>query len=157
MSNQSSLSERLSRALATPSGGVLGLADTLLALSREHDLQIAWQAGRCRIAFADGGTNERIEVPLPKSVLRAVLARVAVLCNERQPNSVTPYGGQGEVLVDPDPAVVIRVRFVNTPEEQSLDLTSVAFAATQREGEQSLAATVEGKGAIPRNDVVGKW
>ena len=68
----------------------------------------------------DGGSAGRIEVPLQKSVLRAVLARVAVLCNERKPNSVSPYGGQGEMSVDADPATAIRVTFVNTPDRTEL-------------------------------------
>jgi hypothetical protein len=157
MSHQISLTERLSRALATPSAGVLGLVDELLAVSREHDLQFTWQAGRCHIRFLEGGAIARIEAPLQKSIVRAVLARVAVLCNERNPNSVTPYGGQGEVSVSTDPATAIRVRFVNTPEEQTLELTSAGLGAPEREGEQLLADTIEESGAFPRNDVVGKW
>src|SRR5208282_5382429 len=62
---------------------------------------------------------------LRKSVFRAILARVAVLCNERSPNSVSPYGGQGEVSVGADPAMTFRVEFANTPDEQRLELTRV--------------------------------
>ena len=69
--------------------------------------------------------EELIELPLRKSAFRAILARVAVLCNERCPNSVSPYGGQGELLVDTDPATALRVAFVNTPDEQSLELASL--------------------------------
>jgi hypothetical protein len=55
-------------------------------------------------------------------VFRDVLARLAVLCNERTPNSVSPYGGQGEVSVGPNPVAVFQVDFVNSPAEQRLHL-----------------------------------
>lgn len=58
-------------------------------------------------------------IPLPKSVFRALLARLAALCNERKPNSVSPYGGTGEVVIEGAPPKVIRVWFTNTPAEQS--------------------------------------
>jgi hypothetical protein len=61
------------------------------------------------------------------------LARVAVLCNQRTPNSVSPYGGQGELLIGPEPTTTMRVAFVNTPDEQSLELAPL--------GNESNAAT----------------
>jgi hypothetical protein len=117
MDNNSLALERLRQALTLPTRGVLGLVDDLLAVSREGGIQLDWKADQCRVQFRGGG----IEVPLRKSVVRAALARIAVLCNQRQPNSVSPYGGQGELLVGTDPA--LRVAFVNTPEVQSLELT----------------------------------
>ena len=146
MSNPSSLRERLSLALVTPNGGVLGFVDELLAVSREQDLQLDWQAGRCRVSFLNWAPPDWIEVPLQKAVVRAALARVAVLCNERNPNSVSPYGGQGEVVVDADSTVAIRVTFVNTPEEQSLELASVRLEANHPDVGRSLAAIVEESG-----------
>jgi hypothetical protein len=79
---------------------------------------------------------------------------VAALCNERMPISVSPYGGRGEVAVDADPARVIRVAFVNTPEEQSLELTPVRIDGTQPAGGQSLAAVVDKSGPLPPDEVV---
>src|SRR5947209_2245875 len=114
--------QRLHRALSTPTRGVLGLVDALLAASQEHGIQLDWQAGQCRVRFREGGPAGCIEVPLRKSVVRAVLARVAVLCNQQNPNSVSPYGGQGELLVGTAPPTALHVAFVNTPEEQSLEL-----------------------------------
>jgi hypothetical protein len=118
-------SEQLSRALTTPTRGVLGLVDDLLALSRDHGIHLEWQSGNCRVRFREGGPADWIEVPLRKSVVRAALARVAVLCNHRNPNSVSPYGGAGELSVGAAPATAMRVAFVNTPGEQSLDLVAV--------------------------------
>ena len=78
------------------------------------------------------------DVPLRKSALRAILARVAALCNERTPNSVSPYGGQGELSVGANPAVVFRVRFANTLAEQRLELMPQSEpAAEASEGVES--------------------
>ncbi|HEY7427756.1 MAG TPA: hypothetical protein VH682_26230 [Gemmataceae bacterium] len=123
MNDSSTSLERLHHALTTPSGGVLGLVDELLAVAREHGLQLDWKADHCRVQFREGGSSDSIEVPLRKSVVRAVLARIAVLCNQRKPNSSSPYGGQGELFVGADPTTTIRAVFVNTPDEQSLELT----------------------------------
>src|SRR5438034_906303 len=81
----------------------VGLVDELLAVSREHGFLLDWQAGHCRVRFLEGGPEGGLEVPLRKSVLRAALARVAVLSNQRNPNPVSPYGGQGELIVGTDP------------------------------------------------------
>jgi hypothetical protein len=123
MNNSSTSLERLHHALTTPTGGVLGLVDELLAVACEHGLQLDWKADHCRVQFQEGGLSNSIELPLRKSVVRAVLARIAVLCNQRKPNSASPYGGQGELFVGADPTTTIRVVFVNTPDEQSLELT----------------------------------
>ncbi|MGL4423621.1 MAG: hypothetical protein ACRCZF_23390 [Gemmataceae bacterium] len=67
-------------------------------------------------------------VPLPKSVFRAALARVSALCNEQHPDSVTPYRGEGEVVVPPEqvsngtPPSTCYVSFTNTPSEQQMEM-----------------------------------
>ncbi len=63
-------------------------------------------------------------MPLPPAAFRTILARIAALCNERRPNSVTPYGGEGLLAVKGHPATVIQVAFVNTPDKQQLELKS---------------------------------
>src|SRR5437660_10757423 len=98
MSDLFSLSDRLTRAFTRPGRGILGLVDDLLAASREQDIRLGWQAGRCQVSISRAEPPMRIEVPVQKSVVRAVLARVAALCNERVPNSVSPYRGLGEVV-----------------------------------------------------------
>lgn len=115
-----SIPESLRQALTAPTGGIVGLVDELLAASREHGLQLTWGDDHCRVQL---GGNELIEVPLRKSVVRAALARVAVVCNQRRTDSVSPYGGRVEISVGQEPAVPIRVDFINTPEIQSLELT----------------------------------
>lgn len=135
--------ERVRRALTTPTRGILGLVDDLLTASREQGIQLAWQAGNCRVRFLEGAPAGWMEIPLRKSVVRAALARVAVLCNQRNPNSVSPYGGQGELLVGTDPATAVRVAFVNTPDEQSLELASVQRGASLQDGGESRGAVAQ--------------
>jgi hypothetical protein len=122
MSAKPDFSEVLRRILLHPTRGVVGLVDDLLAMCQEHDLQLECQAGRWRLRSSTGPWHEWIDVSLRKSVLRVTLARVAVLCNERSPNSVSPYGGQGEITVGGDPPTVFRLMFVNTTAEQKLEL-----------------------------------
>ena len=45
-----------------------------------------------------------------------------MLCNERSPNSVSPYGGEGLLAVEGNPITYFQVAFVNTPEKQHLKL-----------------------------------
>jgi hypothetical protein len=129
---------RLSHSLTMPTRGILGLVDDLLAASREHGLKLDWQSGHSRLRFLDGGSADWIDVPLRKSVVRAALARVAVLCNEQNPNSVSPYGGLGELLVGTDPATALRVAFVNTPDEQSLEPVPVSSDGRSVDGQKEL-------------------
>jgi len=84
--------------------------------------------------------QQMLDVPLRKSTFRAILARVAVLCNERVPNSVSPYGGQGELAMGANPTVVFRVAFVNTPAAQKLELLA-AELATESAQPQEVAQT----------------
>lgn len=128
MSTHLTPAERLRSALTAPTRGVLGLVDELLTVSREQSLRLAWQADHCRVRFLVEGQEDSLEVPLRKSVVRAVLARVAVLCNERKPNSVSPYGGQGELSIGTEPGAVLRVAFVNTSDEQSMEVVCLSFA-----------------------------
>jgi len=101
---------------------VLGLVDDLLELCREQPLSVNFRDGKCFVSPAGDVTNS-VEVPLPRSAFRAVLARVAALCNETRPNSVSPYGGAGEVCVGNDSRTTLRVDFTNTPDEQRLEVT----------------------------------
>src|SRR5947209_3628521 len=122
MSATSEFSGILHRTLAQPARGVVGLVDDLLALCPEHGLHLEWQTGHCRVRSYGGDGEEPTDVPLGQSVFRAILARVAALCNERSPSSVSPYGGQGELSVGANPPAVFRVTFANTPDEHKLEL-----------------------------------
>ncbi len=125
MKTASDIAESLRRIVERPTGGVTGLVDDLLIVRRDHGLQLDWQADRCRVRSRSGDWEELADVSLRKSVFRAVLARVAALCNERIPNSVSPYCGQGELAVGAEPATVFRVTFANAPDDQRLELRPV--------------------------------
>jgi hypothetical protein len=147
--------ELLRRALVQPTRGVVGLVDELLKFSVEHNLQLDWQADRFLTRSGEGEWEELVDLHLRKSVFRAILARMAVLCNERAANSVSPYGGQGELSVGANPATVFRVRFANTPEEQKFELTM----ATQADGEvlrqspcEAISRIAPIVDAVPRSD-----
>lgn len=122
MSTTSHYSEAVRRILLNPTRGIAGLVDELLAVCREQALRLDWEAGRLCIRSQSGDREESIDAPVRQSVFRAILARIAALCNERIPNSVSPYGGRGEISAGENPLTSITVTFCNTPAEQKLEL-----------------------------------
>jgi hypothetical protein len=119
MNATSTITVQLQHILTQPAGAITGLVDDLLLLCREHRLQLDWNADGCRVRSSAGNGAEVVAIPVRKSVFRAILARLAVLCNERQPNAVSAYGGQGEIVVA---GCVFQVFFTNTTAEQTLQL-----------------------------------
>lgn len=124
MSIASTVAEALHRALTHPRHGIVGLVDDLLAMCQKHDLQIDWQNDHFRVRSPGGAWEELTDLSIRKSVYRAVLARIAVLCNEQNPNSVSLYGGQCQWMTSESPPTMFRILFTNTAEEQRLELTA---------------------------------
>lgn len=120
MSAVASSSDILRGILRHPRGGIVGLVDDLLAACRDHGLRLDWQLGRFRVRSFVEDWQELGGLTLRKTVFRSILARLAALCNERHPDSCSPYGGQGEIAVG---TTVFHVVFTNTPGEQRLELT----------------------------------
>lgn len=116
MSTVSPFAERVQDVFAQPHD-VLGLVVELVSLCCEQGLRIDWQNGVCQVRPCAPSPGVPVEVAIPESVFRAVLARVAALCNERSPGSVSPYGGQGELAADDDRATTCHVAFSNRPGE----------------------------------------
>ncbi len=125
MNTTKQLSGALQSVFESPTRGVVGLVDDLLRMCPAQGLQLDWHADRCRIRSVDNGSQDVLTLPLRKSVFRAILARVATLCNERSAGSVSPYGGQGELVVDDDLPTTWKVSFTNTTEKQKLELIPV--------------------------------
>jgi hypothetical protein len=98
------------------------LVDDLLLLCRDQGIELDWQSDICRWRHSGGKWEEPIAASIRKSEFRAILARIATLCNERIPDSVSPYGGEGELSVGASPAAVFTVRLINTAAEQRLEL-----------------------------------
>ena len=155
MNNLPPLSERVRRAFEPTQDGVVGLVDGLLGLCREQGLQLDWQADRCRVRPLGGRPEESTEIPLPKSVFRAILARMAALCNERVPGSVSPYGGEGELSVGTDPPTVLRVAFTNTPGEQKLEVGASGIPETGRRMTRPSSESGQAPGPGTRSDRIG--
>lgn len=119
--------ERIQEAFKPTSRGVVGFFDDVLNLCRVHQLRINFQDGHCSVRRLGADAEDSLDVPLPKSVFRAALARIAALCNEQHPHSVTPYRGEGEIAVPPTspngvPPSTCHVSFTNTPSEQRLEV-----------------------------------
>jgi hypothetical protein len=125
MNTLSQQTENLNRIIISPSDGVVGLVNDLLQFCDEHQLQLHWEANRCRIRSKGGDWEELSELSIRKSVFRAVLARIATICNEQSPNSVSPYCGQAELAIGENPQKVLKVTFTNTPSEQKLELLPI--------------------------------
>src|SRR4051812_49347301 len=122
MNSKSPFSEQLRRAFEPTESGVIGLVENLLDLSREQGLRFGWVGDQCQVRPLGPEPPETAEFPLPKSVFRAMLARLAALCNEQSPDSVSPYGGEGELSVGTNPRMLVRVAFANTSGELRLEL-----------------------------------
>ena len=139
MNKPTAFSESVRQAFQPTARAVVGLVDSLLALCREQELQLDWHDDVCQVRSIRVEPEESAEVPLAKSVFRAVLARLAALCNERHPASVTPYGGEGELAIGTNPPIVCRIVFANTPSEQRAHLTRIkaerANGKIQKRGE----------------------
>jgi len=114
------IAELLQKVFTPTPQGVVGLVEELLEFCRDHQLHLKIQDNSCAVGPAGEAIWDTIAWPLPKSVLRATLARIAALCV--QPNAVTPYRGEGEVTLPGNPPTVLQVAFTNTPTEQRLDV-----------------------------------
>ena len=115
--------ERVAKAFSPNSRGVLGLVEELLKLANEEGLSLDWHAGRCCVRTLSGSSDASMDFALAKSVFRAVLAHIAAICNERRPNAVSPYGGEGELALSNE-SPVLRASFVNRPGELRLEIRS---------------------------------
>jgi hypothetical protein len=137
MNTTTQLSEIIRGILTRPTGGIVGLVDDLLVVCSERCLQLDWQADRFRFRSFGGDWEELTDLALPKSVFRAIIARIAALCNERTLNSISPYGGQGELSFGANTGTTFRVALVNTTAVQKLELV----AAVGMSAEASAPAT----------------
>jgi hypothetical protein len=145
MSNPSPFLDRIRQVFRPTQRGVVGLVDDLLGSCQKQELQLDWHDGQCRVRAIGAEPEESIEVPVSKSVFRAVLARLAALCNERKPASVSPYGGKGELTIGVDRATICSVAFTNTPDTQHLRLTRI-----QKDHEEG--GRLSGKPLLPNED-----
>ncbi len=123
--------DRVQMAFHPTPRGVVGLVDDLLGLCRLYQLRISFRDSHCFIRRLGADPQESLDIPVPKSVFRAALARIAALCNEQRPESVTPYRGEGNIALLPPvspcsekvaPPSTCYVSFTNTPSDQHLEM-----------------------------------
>jgi hypothetical protein len=118
------LQDRLRHAFAPTPHGIVGLTEQLLEACIGGDMTFERVRDQCVCRWTSSGVTQEVLSPLPPAAFRTILARIAVLCNEQNPNSVTPYGGEGLLTVKVHPPTVVQVNFVNTPDKQQLELKS---------------------------------
>ncbi len=133
----------LRRAFAPTQRGIVGLTEQLLAACVAVDVEFERVEDRYVCRWTVSGDIQEATVPLPPAAFRTILARIAVLCNERSPNSVTPYGGEGLLALEGQSSTVFRVAFVNTPNKQQMKLKSLAVIPAELLG--TLPHPVEGE------------
>lgn len=125
MISSASISDRVRQAFTPTSLGIVGLTDQMLGACAGGDV-VFERVGDCCVYHwtVEDDTQDGL-VPIPPAAFRTILARIAVLCNERRPNSVTPYRGEGLLTVPGQPSDLLHVRFTNTPEQQQLAVKGV--------------------------------
>jgi hypothetical protein len=117
--------ERVLKAFRPGPCGVVGLVDDLLGLCRVHQLRIDFRDGHCAVRRLGSDVQESLEIEVPKSVFRAAVSRIAAICNEQHPRTVTPYRGAGDIVLQEqtgDSPSTCHVTFANTPSEQYLEM-----------------------------------
>ncbi len=138
---------RLRRAFAPTHGGIVELTDQLLEACVGSDVEFKRVGNQCVCNWTVNGETKESLVPVPPAAFRTILARVAALCNEYSPNAVTPYRGEGLLTVKGPPPTVVRVAFVNTPDEQRLEVKRNAEGSHrpsfQGEPDAALRAAIE--------------
>jgi len=108
----------------TPSErAIVGLVDDLLEACPHTGLCLKWSDGRCWVRDLIE-QKPIMEAVIPRSVFRAALSRIAALCNQTKPNSVSAYGGNGELCTNA--GATFTASFVNTPAEQRLELSRIS-------------------------------
>jgi hypothetical protein len=108
----------------TPKGaGILDLVDDMLARCIDSQVRLVWVGETVTEFPLSGGEPAQFKIKLRKSIFRAILARMAALCDIANSGSVSPYHGRGEFVDQRTPQTRFLVDFMNTPDEQRLELT----------------------------------
>jgi hypothetical protein len=112
---------RLQSAFKPTARGVVGLTEQQLEACVGGDVEFERIGDRCVSRWTEGADTQEAPMPLSPAAFQTILARVAALCNERSPKSVSPYGDEGELAVGAARAFVM---FVNTAHAQKLEVKS---------------------------------
>jgi hypothetical protein len=141
MSEQATFADRFKTAFRPAGGGVVALTEQVLHLFGEPGAVIECREGRCWCQPRGSAEKEAVEVPLSKPLFRAILARVAAMCNEQSPGAVSPYGGAGDLTTGGTPSGRFHVEFLNTAGEQRLEVRLLSAAANTPNSSPEASAT----------------
>ena len=124
MSATSSLADILQPAFDSREN-LVEFVDLLLRLCAENELHLKMQPDASLLRSSKQGLSEHVfKNPFSKSRFRAVLARIAALCNQGT-QGLSPYRGMASVRITSDRLKSIRVSFANTPDEQFLEIEPI--------------------------------
>lgn len=127
MTEQSLPLKQLKDVLADGPRHIVDLVDDILEVFRAQAMRLEWEDGKCRVQSLPLGSSPPMDVEIPLSVFRAILVRLATLCNQHSPESVSPYGGDGEFLWD---SQQFRIEFSNNnPEGFHFEIFPVSHAS----------------------------
>lgn len=136
--------DRLLHEFASPARGFVSIVDEVVAVAAKYPLSLRDSAtGPVLTCHSlNSSIEEGFEIPYPKRGLRATLARIAVLCQQLNPDAFLPWGGEGHIPVITKPDILIHAKWKNTGGEYWLELTPVDVELTRRAKSRSLPAAV---------------
>ena len=127
MNSTSQHSFDLIQVLEHPAGGILGIVDSLLKACPADGFRLSWDDEMCHVLVGVDSerTDKLFAIPMRKSIVRAIIARVATLCLYDELGDISPYGGVGEITAGGTTPRLFRVQFANTLAEQRLELIPI--------------------------------
>jgi hypothetical protein len=78
--------DSLRRAFEPTQRGIVGLTEQMLQACVSGDVELTRVGDRCVWRWTIDGETQEAAAPLPPAAFRTILARIAVLCNERNAN-----------------------------------------------------------------------
>lgn len=124
MNNETVHVERIKAIFQPTENGVFGIVESLFTFAVYHQpLKLDWLDNRCLMRWPENESIESIELSIPQSVFRAILARIATLCRTSSTNPLSPYGGECELKLEENTNTTYHIIFNNVPDEQSLEVT----------------------------------
>jgi hypothetical protein len=108
-----------------PENGLVGFVDEVLEFCRSGPFRFYWKPQLVTVENLSDGVRETYPVTIRNSVMRAVVARLATLASRGRKEAINPYGGHGEIRDEQHPEVYFQIDFMNTEDEQHLEVVPV--------------------------------
>jgi hypothetical protein len=120
---------RLKDAMTPGSRGIIDSVDKLLRFAQDHPIAMDEHETTIRIRLLDIELREPFQFSFKRRVFRVILARIAAICNDLRPGSVSPYGGSGDLAVPGNPSRLLHADFSNTLGNTWLKLKSLGASS----------------------------